>query len=77
MSKAAVNAAGMSLSVDLRSRGIAVAIIHPGMVNTEMTGGHGIEPAESVRGILARLDALTLENSGSFWHATTGEVLPW
>jgi NAD(P)-dependent dehydrogenase (short-subunit alcohol dehydrogenase family) len=77
MSKAAVNAAGVSLARDLRGRGIAVAIIHPGLVKTNMTRGHGIEPAESVRGILARLDALTLENSGSFWHATTGEVLPW
>jgi NAD(P)-dependent dehydrogenase (short-subunit alcohol dehydrogenase family) len=77
MSKAAVNAAGVSLALDLRARGVAVAIIHPGMVRTEMTGGHGIEPAESVRGILARIDALTLASSGSFWHATTGEVLPW
>jgi NAD(P)-dependent dehydrogenase (short-subunit alcohol dehydrogenase family) len=77
MSKAAVNAAGVSLARDLRGRGVAVAIIHPGMVRTEMTGGQGIEPAESVRGILARIDALTLASSGSFWHATTGEVLPW
>jgi hypothetical protein len=29
-----------------------------------------------VRGLLARIDALNLENSGSFWHAN-GEVLPW
>ena len=36
----------------------------------------GISPAEAVRGLLARIDALTLENSGSFWHAN-GEVLPW
>jgi len=42
-----------------------------------MTGGHGIEPAESVRGILARIDTLALESSGTFWHATTGEKLPW
>jgi NAD(P)-dependent dehydrogenase (short-subunit alcohol dehydrogenase family) len=77
MSKAAVNAAGVSLARDLRGRGVAVAIIHPGMVSTEMTGGHGIEAAESVRGILARIDALTIERSGGFWHATTAETLPW
>jgi NAD(P)-dependent dehydrogenase (short-subunit alcohol dehydrogenase family) len=77
MSKAAVNAAGMSLARDLRPRGIAVAIIHPGMVDTDMGSPRGIPPAESVRGILARVDALTLERSGAFWHATTGEVLPW
>ena len=77
MSKAAVNAAGVSLARDLHGRGVAVAIIHPGMVSTEMTSGQGIEAAESVRGILARIDALTIERSGSFWHATTAETLPW
>jgi len=25
---------------------------------------------------LARIDQLTLDNSGTFWHAN-GEVLPW
>ena len=76
MSKAAVNAAGVSLAHDLRPRKIAVAILHPGMVNTDMTGGRGIPVEESVRGLLDRIDALTLENSGTFWHAD-GRVLPW
>jgi NAD(P)-dependent dehydrogenase (short-subunit alcohol dehydrogenase family) len=76
MSKAAVNAAGVSLSHDLRPRGIAVAILHPGMVATEMTGGRGIPTEQSVRGLLERIDGLTLENSGTFWHAD-GRVLPW
>lgn len=77
MSKAAVNAAGVSLAHDLKSRGIAVALIHPGMVATEMTGGHGIPAEESVRGYLARIDEVSIENTGRFWHATTGETLPW
>lgn len=76
MSKAAVNAAGVSLAHDLRARGIAVALLHPGMVNTDMTR-HGIPAEESVRGLLARIDALTLSSSGRFLHATTGEELPW
>jgi NAD(P)-dependent dehydrogenase (short-subunit alcohol dehydrogenase family) len=76
MSKAAVNAAGVSLAHDLKGRGVAVALLHPGMVNTDMTH-HGIPPAESVRGLLARIDALNLQNTGRFWHATTGEILPW
>jgi NAD(P)-dependent dehydrogenase (short-subunit alcohol dehydrogenase family) len=77
MSKAAVNAAGMSLARDLAGSGIAVALIHPGMVATEMTGRHGIPPEEAARGILARIDALSLETSGRFVHAGTGEELPW
>jgi NAD(P)-dependent dehydrogenase (short-subunit alcohol dehydrogenase family) len=78
MSKAALNMAGKSLAVDLRGRGVAVAILHPGMVKTDMTGGHGgsVEPVDAARGLLARVDALTLETTGGFWHAN-GERLPW
>jgi NAD(P)-dependent dehydrogenase (short-subunit alcohol dehydrogenase family) len=77
MSKAALNMAGKSLAVDLKPRGVAVAILHPGMVRTEMIGRHGqVEPEEAARGLLERIDQLTLENTGSFWHAN-GEVLPW
>ncbi len=78
MSKVALNIAGKSLAIDLQSRGIAVAILHPGLVRTRMIAfnPNGISPAESVRGLLARIDALTLETSGTFWHAN-GQVLPW
>lgn len=76
MSKAAVNMAGMSLARDLFGRGIAVAILHPGMVATEMTGGQGISPVESARGLINRIDDLELGKSGTFWHAN-GEELPW
>lgn len=77
MSKAALNAAGVSLARDLNARGIAVAILHPGYVRTDMTGRSGlIETEESVAGLLERIDQLTLANSGGFWHAN-GERLPW
>ena len=76
MSKAAVNMAGVNLAHDLRERGISVAILHPGLVATDMTEGEGIPPAEAAAGLIARIDASTLENTGTFWHAN-GEVLPW
>ena len=77
MSKAAVNMAGVSLAHDLKERGIAVAILHPGFVRTDMTGRSGhLEPAESAAKLWERIDALTLETSGGFWHAN-GERLPW
>jgi NAD(P)-dependent dehydrogenase (short-subunit alcohol dehydrogenase family) len=77
MSKAAVNIAGVSLAHDLRGREIAVAILHPGFVRTGMTGNQGyVDAEESASGLIARIDALTLEESGSFWHAN-GERLPW
>jgi NAD(P)-dependent dehydrogenase (short-subunit alcohol dehydrogenase family) len=77
MSKAALNMAGKSLAVDLRDRGVAVAVLHPGMVKTDMIGGHGqVEPADAARGLLERVDAVTLETTGGFWHAN-GQRLPW
>jgi NAD(P)-dependent dehydrogenase (short-subunit alcohol dehydrogenase family) len=77
MSKAALNMAGVSLAKDLQSRGLAVAILHPGYVRTDMTNHSGlIEPEESVAGLLDRIDELTMETSGGFWHSN-GEVLPW
>ena len=77
MSKAAVNMAGVSLAHDLKERGVAVALLHPGYVQTDMTGGRGnVQPAEAAAGLIARMDGLSMDNTGSFWHAN-GEVLPW
>ena len=77
MSKAALNIAGVSLAKDLEALDIAVAILHPGYVRTDMTNHSGlIEPQKSVAGLLERIDQLTVETSGSFWH-TNGELLPW
>jgi NAD(P)-dependent dehydrogenase (short-subunit alcohol dehydrogenase family) len=77
MSKAAVNAAGKSLAMDLKERGIAVALLHPGYVRTEMVGGGGdVEPEQAAAGLIARLDELTLDTTGGFWHAN-GQALPW
>ncbi|MCC5881946.1 MAG: SDR family oxidoreductase [Halomonas sp.] len=76
-SKAALNAFGKSLAVDLKPRGIAVAQLHPGYVQTRMVNFSGLIPPEAAAaGIAARIEALTLENSGGFWHSN-GEALPW
>lgn len=77
MSKAALNIASVSLSHDLKGRGVSVAIIHPGLVGTDMIGGYGdLTPDQAAAQITQRIDELTLENSGSFWHSN-GELLPW
>lgn len=75
MVKAALNMAGVDLAHDLRGTA-SVGILHPGMVATRMTGFVGISPEESAAGILARIDEMKPETSGSFLHAN-GELLPW
>ena len=76
-SKAALNAFGKSLAMDLKPRGIAVVQLHPGYVQTRMVGfGGHITPQESASGLAARIDSLTLETTGTFWHSN-GDELPW
>ncbi len=76
VSKVAVNMVGTNLRHDLEPKGIAVALLHPGLVATDMTGGRGVTPAESAKGLIDRIDELDLDNTGSFWHAE-GYELPW
>jgi len=76
MSKAAVNMVGRSLAWDLKDKGIAVVLLHPGMVATEMTGRQGIPPEEAARGLIERINELDMQRTGTFWHQN-GEALPW
>jgi NAD(P)-dependent dehydrogenase (short-subunit alcohol dehydrogenase family) len=77
MSKAALNAAGRSLALDLAPRGVVVAMLHPGFVQTPMTGGRGdVDAATAARNLIARIDEITPALSGSFLHAN-GSSLPW
>lgn len=77
MSKAAVNMGGVSMARELAERGIAVGLLHPGYVKTDMTGNTGnVDTDESATGLIRRIDELSMENTGSFYHAN-GEELPW
>jgi len=76
VSKVGVNMIGTNLRHDLEPRGIAVILLHPGLVATDMTGGTGVSPAESAKGLIERIDELSIENTGSFMHAE-GYALPW
>jgi NAD(P)-dependent dehydrogenase (short-subunit alcohol dehydrogenase family) len=77
MSKAALNMAGANLAHELAPRGILVAVLHPGFVRTEMTGGAGtVDPPESAAGMIARIDELDTTRSGRFFHAN-GDEIPW
>tara|TARA_B100001109_G_C18797359_1_gene443149 strand:- start:273 stop:938 length:666 start_codon:yes stop_codon:yes gene_type:complete len=78
MSKVALSMAAKSLSIDLLKKEIYVAILHPGLVSTRMTGftKEGISTLDSVSGLITILNNLNKSNSGTFWHSN-GEILPW
>lgn len=77
ISKTAVNMAGKNLSIDFEPRGIGVYLLHPGYVATEMVNFSGPTPPDvAAKGLIERMDNLTMEQTGSFWHAE-GYELPW
>ncbi|MDO6565994.1 SDR family oxidoreductase [Alteromonas sp. 1_MG-2023] len=77
MSKAALNAAGVSLANDLKPKGIAVGLFHPGFVQTEMVNGSGdIDADTSAERLVARISEMNIDNAGRFIHSN-GDELPW
>lgn len=77
MSKAALNMAAKSLSLDLKDQKIGVYLFHPGFVRTGMTSQQGdIEADEAASRIIKKLDTLGLSETGRFYHSN-GESLPW
>ena len=77
MSKAALNMAGVSLAHDLKEQEVAVALLHPGYVQTEMVNNNGdISAGVAVERLMQRIEELNMSNTGTFWHSN-GDVLPW
>jgi len=76
-SKAAVNKFMRLAAIDLKKEGIAVGLIHPGWVKTDMGGPNAdITPEESAAGIASVVDDISLENAGGFWK-WNGETHDW
>tara|TARA_R110000764_G_scaffold1852_6_gene8097 strand:+ start:36 stop:701 length:666 start_codon:yes stop_codon:yes gene_type:complete len=77
MSKAALNAAAMSLSHDLAHNKVAVGVYHPGYVQTDMVNyGGDISASDSAKKLVGLINNLTLIESGVFKHSN-GSILPW
>ena len=76
-SKAALNAAMKSVSIDLAGREITVVVFHPGWVRTEMGGkAASLSAKQSVQEMRAVIDQLTLSDSGRFFNYD-GTDIPW
>lgn len=76
-SKAALNAAMKSLAIDLKARNIAVLIMHPGWVKTDMGGMNAPVSVEESIGNMRRVIAdFILDDTGHFLNYR-GEELPW
>jgi NAD(P)-dependent dehydrogenase (short-subunit alcohol dehydrogenase family) len=67
-SKAALNKFMRLAAPELKRQGVAIGVIHPGWVKTDMGGpGASITPQESAAGIAKVIDGLSLQNTGGFW----------
>lgn len=80
-SKAALNMIGKSMAVDLKERGVLVAMLHPGMVTTPGSGAkigqpQVIEPQEAAEKCWDVLIKTGIEDTGKFWHRE-GYEIPW
>ncbi|XP_033340862.1 SDR family oxidoreductase sniffer isoform X1 [Megalopta genalis] len=76
-SKAALNAATKSMSIDFKDDGILVISLHPGWVRTNLGGSNApIDVDTSVNDILNTLGTLTEEHTGCFIQHD-GKMIPW
>ena len=76
-SKAALNASAMSLSIDWKDQNIAVLMMHPGWVRTDMgTSKAKLSIEESVTGMLNVIENFTIEQTGAFLNYA-GQKLEW
>jgi NAD(P)-dependent dehydrogenase (short-subunit alcohol dehydrogenase family) len=76
-SKAALNRLMLAAAGDLNSRNIAVAVAHPGWVQTDMGGAQAaLTPSESARGLIEVVDHMTLSNTPRFFDHD-GSTISW
>lgn len=81
MSKAALNMGMLGLKTDLKGRGITVALVAPGMVDTQLLAdsgyrGKSLAPADSVAGMAGIIANLSIDDKPTITN-TDGKTIPW
>ena len=85
MSRAACNIAGALQAEELRSKGYAVVLLHPGFNRTEMTAKYkdiwdiegAVEPSQGAKRVLSEAQKASLETTGQFINCEDGLRIPW
>lgn len=77
MSKAAANMACKNISIEGAKKEVTVLMLHPGYVETDMTGHNAeITSETSAIGLKKIIEEKSLSHTGTFWHVN-GKELPW
>merc|ERR1712166_269832 len=85
MSKASANMMGKLVANELRSKGVAVSILHPGFNRTGMTAKYAeiwdiegaVEAPVGGKRVLHEVNKMTLETTGQFINCEDGLNIPW
>jgi NAD(P)-dependent dehydrogenase (short-subunit alcohol dehydrogenase family) len=77
VSKAALNMLTRNQAIEYKKDGIAVVMVHPGWVRTDMGGPAApMTVAESARKIFQIIEMISLSNTGEF-ISVTGDKIPY
>lgn len=85
MSKAAANMLSVLLANEVKNKGIAVGIFHPGFNKTDMTSElkdtweaeGAVDPSVGAKRVLHETNQLSMETSGKFRNCEDGLEIPW
>lgn len=85
MSKAAANIASVLLAQELKSKGIAVGVLHPGFNKTGMTSKYkhiwevegAVDPSVGAKRVMYETGKLSMDTTGKFINCEDGLEIPW
>ncbi|KAF0747867.1 hypothetical protein AaE_007558 [Aphanomyces astaci] len=76
-SKTALNSLTRTLSLDVKAKGLACVLLHPGFVKTDLSGHKGKYTADqSVAKMVDILARVTAADNGKFYDID-GSIVPW